>query len=108
MLSNVLPPVLMNTFLVYIIVINLFTLVLFGLDKRAAKLRRNAKRRIRRVPERTLLLFAALGGSVGALFGMWIYHHKTRHRKFTVGVPLILLAHIILFCAAVFILTRLL
>lgn len=100
MLTNVLPPTLLKAFLVYIILINLVTLILFGLDKRAAKHRR------RRIRERTLLLFAALGGSIGALFGMWIYHHKTRHRKFTVGVPLILLAQIILFCIAVLLLKK--
>ena len=100
MLTNILPPTLLKAFLVYIILINLVTLILFGLDKRAAKHRR------RRIRERTLLLFAALGGSIGALFGMWIYHHKTRHRKFTVGVPLILLAQIILFCIAVLLLKK--
>ena len=100
MFSNILSPTLLNVLFVYIIGINVFTLFLFGHDKRAAKMQR------RRVRERTLLLFAALGGSVGALFGMRIYRHKTRHRKFTVGVPVILLAQIILFCIAVLLLKK--
>ena len=43
-----------------------------------------------RIPERTLLLIAILGGSLGCLFGMYRFRHKTKHRKFTIGIPLIL------------------
>lgn len=43
-----------------------------------------------RIPERTLLLIAILGGSLGCLFGMYCFRHKTKHRKFTIGIPLIL------------------
>ncbi|MFR8332810.1 MAG: DUF1294 domain-containing protein [Oscillospiraceae bacterium] len=46
--------------------------------------------------ERTLLLIAALGGSLGSLLGMYLFHHKTRHPKFTVGIPLILVLQIFL------------
>ena len=49
-----------------------------------------------RIPERTLLLIAALGGSLGSLLGMYLFHHKTRHPKFTVGIPLILVLQIFL------------
>lgn len=43
-----------------------------------------------RIPERTLLLIAILGGSLSCLFGMYCFRHKTKHRKFTIGIPLIL------------------
>ncbi len=48
------------------------------------------------ISEAVLLLAALIGGSIGALAGMYGFHHKTLHRKFTVGVPLILIAQIIL------------
>ena len=48
-----------------------------------------------RVRESTLLLIAALGGSVGSLLGMYLFRHKTRHLKFTLGIPLILAAQCI-------------
>ena len=70
-------------FLVYLIGINLF-----GLDKR------RAKRDEWRITERTLLLSAALGGSAGALAGMRIFHHKTRHRVFRYGIPAMLILQI--------------
>lgn len=57
----------------------------FGIDKRRAV---SGRWRIR---ERTLFLLAALGGSAGALAGMYVFRHKTRHRKFTVGLPAILI-----------------
>ncbi len=67
----------------------------FGIDKRRA--RRKADRPgVRRIPERTLLALAALGGSLGALLGMRIFHHKTRHRAFRILVPLFLAAHVLL------------
>ncbi|MBQ8128810.1 MAG: DUF1294 domain-containing protein [Clostridia bacterium] len=75
-------------FLVYLIGINLFSFVLFGLDKR------RAKRDEWRITERTLLLSAALGGSAGALAGMRIFHHKTRHRVFRYGIPAMLILQI--------------
>ena len=63
---------------------------MFGADKvRAAKGRW-------RISEAALILAALLGGSIGALAGMRIFHHKTRHRKFTVGIPVILALQIIL------------
>ena len=49
-----------------------------------------------RIPEATLMWVAALGGSVGSLLGMYTVRHKTKHPKFTVGIPLILVAHIVL------------
>ena len=49
-----------------------------------------AKKNRWRIKESTLMLSAALGGSIGALAGMYTFRHKTLHRKFTIGIPLIL------------------
>jgi uncharacterized membrane protein YsdA (DUF1294 family) len=49
-----------------------------------------AKRGAWRIPEATLMGIAAVGGSIGALIGMYCFRHKTRHLKFTLGLPLIL------------------
>lgn len=73
-----------------IAVINLITFALFGIDKR------RAKKGMWRISEKTLLFFSAAFGAAGALFGMRIFHHKTRHKKFSVGVPLLLLLQILL------------
>ena len=72
----------------YLAIINIVVLVVYGGDKLFAKLGGW------RVPEKVLLLFALLGGSVGALLAMQIFRHKTRHLKFRYGVPLILLLQI--------------
>ena len=76
--------------LVWLIVINLVTFAVYGIDK--AK----AKRGAWRVPEKTLFLLPLLGGSLGALLGMKVFHHKTKHWYFVWGIPLILLAQITL------------
>lgn len=70
--------------------INVLTFLLYGLDKWLAKTHR------RRIPEVRLLLLAVVGGSVGAWVGMKVWHHKTLHRKFCFGVPLILLLQLAL------------
>ena len=66
------------------------TFFVYGIDKLKA---RHARRRIR---EASLLLLAVLGGSIGAWLGMKAWHHKTQHKKFKYGLPIILLAQIIL------------
>ncbi len=80
----------MKLFIYYLVVINLITFFLYGIDKW------KAARHRWRISEAVLLLAALIGGSIGALAGMYGFHHKTLHRKFTVGVPLILIAQIIL------------
>ena len=70
--------------------VNLVTFTVYGVDK--AKARRGAWR----VPEKTLFLLPLLGGSVGALLGMLVFRHKTKHWYFVWGIPLILLAQIAL------------
>lgn len=69
--------------LLYLALSNLLSLSLFGIDKWKAK---HTKWRI---SEKTLLLVAAIGGSIGAWVGMKLWHHKTQHKKFKYGVPLI-------------------
>ena len=68
-----------------LILINIAAFAAMGLDKV------RAQRHEWRVPESTLFLLAVLGGSIGAFAGMRYYLHKTRHLRFTVGLPLILL-----------------
>lgn len=80
--------------LCWLLVINLVTFLVFGLDKWKAK-RKEKRESVRRVPERTLFLLSAIGGSVGALLGMRVFHHKTLHRSFRIGVPVILMLQII-------------
>ena len=74
---------------IWLVLINVITFFVFGLDKWKAK-RKEKNEKVRRVPERTLLLLAALGGSVGALLAMKAFRHKTLHKAFRFGVPLIL------------------
>ena len=76
--------------LVWLAVINLLTFIVYGADKR------RARRGKWRVPEKTLFLLPLLGGSVGALLGMRVFHHKTKHWYFVWGIPAILLAQIAL------------
>lgn len=80
---------------IWLVFINLITFLVFGVDKWKAK-RKEKNESVRRVPEKTLLLLSALGGSVGALLAMRAFHHKTLHRAFRVGVPLILALQILI------------
>ena len=76
--------------LYYLTAINVVTFFLYGIDKW------KAKRGSWRISEATLLGLAVIGGSIGAWLGMKIWHHKTMHKKFKYGLPLILLAQIAL------------
>lgn len=80
----------------YLAAINVIAFILYGLDKLRAKKGR------RRVPERSLILIAAAGGSIGAIAAMKVWHHKTKHNKFRLGLPAILLAQIALIYFAVY------
>ena len=79
----------------WLVFINLITFLAFGLDKWKAR-RKEKKETVRRIPEKNLLLMAAAGGSIGALLGMKVFHHKTLHKAFQLGVPLILALQIII------------
>jgi uncharacterized membrane protein YsdA (DUF1294 family) len=76
--------------IVYLVVINVVTFFMYGIDKWKA---RKAKWRIR---EAALLGLAVLGGSVGAWLGMRVWHHKTLHKKFRYGVPAIIIIQLLL------------
>lgn len=74
---------------IYLIVVNLIGLILMGVDKEMAR------RQSLRIPESTLFMTALIGGSLGSLIGMYMFHHKTRHSSFAIGMPLILILQII-------------
>lgn len=79
----------------WLVFINLITFLVFGFDKWKAK-RGEKKEGVRRVPEKNLFLLALVGGSAGALLGMRVFHHKTLHKAFKFGIPLILALQIII------------
>lgn len=68
----------------YLLLLNGIAFVLFGIDKLKARKGRW------RIPERSLLVVALLGGSIGAWLGIKVWHHKNLHKKFSIGVPLII------------------
>ncbi|MBQ2927447.1 MAG: DUF1294 domain-containing protein [Oscillospiraceae bacterium] len=74
--------------LLYLLIINAAGFLLMLADKH------KARKNLWRIPEATLLTAAALGGSIGCLLGMYTVRHKTRHLKFTLGIPLILAVQI--------------
>lgn len=74
----------MRYILAYLLIVNAAAFLLMLIDKVKAKKNRW------RIRESTLMLWAAIGGSIGALAGMYTFRHKTRHRKFTIGIPAIL------------------
>lgn len=76
--------------IIYFILMNILSFLLMGIDKRKAV---KHKWRIR---VSTLFLFSVVGGSVGSILGMFFFHHKTRQRVFTIGMPAILLVHMLL------------
>lgn len=73
----------------YLLIINAAGFILMLVDKF------KAKKNLWRIPERTLFLVAALGGSIGCLLGMYIFRHKTQHLTFTLGMPLILALQVV-------------
>ena len=80
----------MQYLLLYLLIINALGLILMRIDKKKAQLGRW------RIRESTLLTLAALGGSVGTILGMNLFRHKTKHLKFTVGIPIFLFIHILI------------
>ena len=96
--------------LIYLVAMNVVTFFMYGIDKAASKrgqsqtrlsyaereqarpkVKFKAKRSKRRISEATLLGMAVIGGSIGAWLGMRVWHHKTMHKKFQLGIPLILI-----------------
>ena len=87
----------MNIILGYLLAINIASFFLYGIDKYKAKKGRW------RISEATLLLMAVIGGSIGAWAGMRLWHHKTMHKKFKYGIPIIIILQVAL---AVYLLTN--
>lgn len=75
-------------FLFYLGIINVITFLVYGIDKL------KAKKGKWRVPEATLLLLAVIGGSIGAWLGIKVWHHKTMHKKFKYGIPIIMVLQV--------------
>ncbi len=107
---------LIHYFFLYLFLINTVSLVLFAVDKKRAKAYGAAGRRSgrgkkaqpsrgdrlkQRIPEKTLFVTAAIGGSVGAILGMWLFHHKTKHWYFVYGMPAILAGQLLIAWIAV-------
>lgn len=85
---------------VYLVAVNVIDFVLFGVDKKKA---RHHKWRI---PEAVLLGFCIVGGSIGGIIGMRVFHHKTKKAKFFAGMPVILLLQIVAAVAVSVLLSR--
>ena len=79
--------ILYKILIIYLIIINIAAFTAYGIDKR------KAKKDKWRIPERTLLGLAFVGGSPGALCGMYLFHHKTQKMKFVIGVPVMIALH---------------
>ena len=86
----------MKYILLYLLLINAVGFLLMLVDKF------KAKKNLWRIPEATLMTVAALGGSIGSLLGMYTVRHKTKHIKFTVGIPAILILQIALVLFIIF------
>ena len=78
----------MEEIICYLLAINIATFLLYGIDKY------KAKKGKWRISEATLLTMAAIGGSIGAWAGMRLWHHKTMHKKFKYGIPVIIIMQI--------------
>ena len=94
-LKDILPGILAALALV---VVNLTAFCLMGVDKRRAKLRAAgaSEKKVRRIPETTLLLWAGCFGGIGATLGMYLFHHKTRHWYFRIGLPVLTAVQVVL------------
>ena len=76
--------------LIYLLIINALSFLLMLIDKQ------KAKKDCWRIPEKTLIAVAVLGGSLGGIAGMQVLRHKTKHLKFSIGLPVILAVQILL------------
>lgn len=80
----------MRVIIGYLTIVNITGFILFGIDKR------RARRGAWRIPEKTLFFVAVIGGSAGAILGMRVFRHKTKHMRFIIGMPMILILQIAL------------
>jgi len=81
----------MKYFLLYLLVINVYGIFLMFLDKYKAKHNKW------RIPEKKLFITAIIGGSFGIFFGMYLFRHKTQHKKFVYGIPVIIIFQLCIF-----------
>ena len=80
----------MKYLVIYLIVMNIIGFFIMAIDKH------KAKKHAWRIPEKMLFLTSLIGGSIGTWAGMYVFRHKTKHWYFVIGMPLILLLHIVL------------
>lgn len=88
----------MNVYVVilgYLLIVNFTGFIMMGVDKR------KAIKQAFRIPESTLFIIAAIGGSIGSILGMYFFHHKTRHWYFVYGMPIILVIQVLLVVALI-------
>ena len=78
----------MEPVILYYILINAAAFIIYGADKFFAK------KDMWRIPEKTLILVAALGGAFGAYAGMQLFRHKTKHAKFNISIPVLMAVHL--------------
>jgi uncharacterized membrane protein YsdA (DUF1294 family) len=79
-----------ETIVYYLIIINIVTFLVYGIDKW------KAWKTMWRIREASLLMVAVLGGSIGAWLGMKVWHHKTQHKKFRYGIPAIIIIQLVI------------
>lgn len=89
-MQNLINTIGIRNILIYFVVINLIGFFAMWLDKQ------KAKKGAWRIPENTLFMLTVLGGGIGTIAGMYIFRHKTKKLKFTIGMPVILICEIIL------------
>lgn len=80
----------MKYLIIYLIIMNFIGFFIMAIDKR------KAKKHAWRIPEKILFLASFLGGSIGTWAGMYVFRHKTKHWYFVIGMPLILVWHVVL------------
>ncbi|MDO5448168.1 MAG: DUF1294 domain-containing protein [Clostridia bacterium] len=90
----------MTKYIIYFVVWNVLVALIYGIDKN------KAQRGAWRIPEKTLLLLAFLGGGIGAFCGMHIFHHKTKKNLFKIGVPLCIVANVAEVVAVIWLIER--
>ena len=74
----------MDIIMGYLLIVNVLAFIIYGFDKY------QARKAGRRIPEATLLIWAGIGGSIRAWMGMKLWHHKTLHKKFKYGIPILI------------------
>lgn len=79
----------MGAGVLYLLIVNVLSFIVVGADKQ------KARKRQRRISERTLFLWAIIGGSIGSFIGMRFFHHKTKHKRFMIGLPLMILVQVL-------------